>query len=441
MHYKTHSALLATLTTVAAFGASNIHAAAIEFASQSAANLGTAGAGASSAGEDASSAWYNPAAMTQLKGQNLSLSGTVTTSSMRFNDQGSTTAAGSAYTNLGGNAGGVSLVPALYYTRQLNDKLTAGFAFNVPFARITDYDDKWIGRFQSDKTKIESFNLNPSLGFKVSDQLSLGAGISVQKLDAEFTRKISAFGEHDGKLKVDSWSYGFNVGALFKPTDRTNIGLTYRSQVKHNTKGTAEFGIDPNTPAAVAASLRASRLANGDIKADITLPSSTALSVTHWINNKMSIRGELTYIGWSSIDKLDFQRSNGDPLSNTPLNLKDTYRAAIGGTYQYNDRTILRTGLAFDKSPVDNSNRALILPDSDRTWFSAGLGYKVNPQLSIDAAYMYVKFAKAQLNNYSWNSTPATSGGQINNPNAVGNMNGYYDSDAHQFAVQANYKF
>jgi long-chain fatty acid transport protein len=53
----------------------------------------------------------------------------------------------------------------------------------------------------------------------------------------------------------------------------------------------------------------------------------------------------------------------------------------------------VRTGLAFEKSPIQNADERLIqIPDSDRWWASVGLTYKFTEKMAMDLAYTHVFF-------------------------------------------------
>ena len=50
----------------------------------------------------------------------------------------------------------------------------------------------------------------------------------------------------------------------------------------------------------------------------------------------------------------------------------------------------LRAGVAYEKSPIDDSNRQITLPDADRFWTSVGASYKLSNKLSLDLAYSHI---------------------------------------------------
>ena len=70
----------------------------------------------------------------------------------------------------------------------INPKLSFGVALNVPFGLKTEYDTPWRGQLTAIKSEIKTVNVNPSVAYKVSDTVSIGAGVSVQKIEAELSQ-------------------------------------------------------------------------------------------------------------------------------------------------------------------------------------------------------------------------------------------------------------
>ena len=114
-----------------------------------------------------------------------------------------------------------------------------------------------------------------------------------------------------------------------------------------------------------------------------------------------------------------------------PQNFDDTWRFSAGVNYQYDDRTVVRAGVAFDQSPVNNIDRSARLPDSDRWWLALGGRYKYSSALNFDvgAAYIFVK--DGSINN-AGNPPSIASNGLIN---------GKYDNSVIIVSGQFNYRF
>ena len=90
-----------------------------------------------------------------------------------------------------------------------------------------------------------------------------------------------------------------------------------------------------------------------------------------------------------------------------------------------NKQWVVRTGLTWDQSPTNNTNRSPRIPTGDRTIFSLGAGYAVNENLTIDAAYSYLKEESVK----------------VHDQNALNEYSAKYENSANGFAVGATYKF
>lgn len=103
------------------------------------------------------------------------------------------------------------------------------------------------------RAELKTININPTIAAKLSDQLSIGAGLNIQYADAELSNAID-FGligrrvglpttpqGADGAVNIrgDDWSLGYNVGLMYTPSPNTRIGLAYRSGINHELEGKA----------------------------------------------------------------------------------------------------------------------------------------------------------------------------------------------------------
>ena len=172
---------------VLGIGATGAHASGFQLLEQNASGLGNAYAGSAAVAENASTIFYNPAGMTKLKGVNFSGGVNLIRPSFKFDNNGSTGPGGMPLgSNNGGDAGSTGVVPNLYASWELTPQWFVGLGIGAPFGLMTEYDDDWVGRYHSRKFEIQSININPSIAYKVSDRLSLGAGLNWTYLDAEY---------------------------------------------------------------------------------------------------------------------------------------------------------------------------------------------------------------------------------------------------------------
>ena len=68
--------------------------------------------------------------------------------------------------------------------------------------------------------------------------------------------------------------------------------------------------------------------------------------------------------------------------------------------YRMHPQWLLRTGIAYDETPVPNAQRRTPrIPDNNSTWFSLGLGYQANQSISVDFGYSHLWVQNADIHN------------------------------------------
>ena len=388
------------------------------------ATMGNAFAGGAAAAEDASTIYFNPAGMTYLPDNQLVVGLNVARPSANFSNDGSRTAAGVPTTGGdGGDGGSWAFIPYVYYATSLTPDIKVGIGISPLFGLKTEYDQDWVGRYQAIKSDLKTININPSIAFKVNDQVSLGFGVSAMRAGAELSNAVdfgSAIGQSqklDGiaTIKGDDWGFGWNAGAIFQISDTTRLGLSYRSQIHEKLEGNVSFS---NVPGFLGSN---PRFLNGNITAELVTPDSLSAAIFHQINEQWDISSDIVWTRWSSFKDLSIVRTSGATVANIPENWENAIRVAFGTGYKYNDRLKLRAGLAYDESPIPDEFRTSRIPDSDRIWLSLGGGYKLSPTSAVDVAYTHIFFEGSNLNR--------------------DNLKGSYDNYANILTAQYTYSF
>ncbi|HWR57335.1 MAG TPA: outer membrane protein transport protein [Thermodesulfovibrionales bacterium] len=419
---------------------------------QSVSGLGNAYAGGSAAAEDATTIFFNPAGMTRLDGQQVVAGFHIVIPSAKFTNEGSTHVLQSVTRapllgNNGGDAGVTKGIPNLYYSVKLSPRLVLGLGVNAPFGLATDYESGWVGRYHALKSDVLNININPSVAYKLTDQLSAGAGISVQYLKAKLSNAIDfgtldALGKlglpagalrltpqlSDGSVKMegDSWGVGYNLGLLYEFTNSTRMGVAYRSRIDHTLEGDATFS---NVPAGLSP---VPVFRNTGVKADVTLPDSLSVSLFHSITPQWMVMADFTWTNWSLFKELRVKFDNpNQPDSVTTELWQDSYRYSLGLSYVPDSSWIFRTGIAYDTAAVaDAEHRTPRIPDADRFWIALGAGYKISKALSIDIGYAHLFISDEKVN-----KTPTGE-------DAVrGGLVGSYDNNINIVSAQISLKF
>jgi long-chain fatty acid transport protein len=346
------------------------HASGFALIEQNASGLGNAYAGAAAVAGDASTVYFNPAGMTLLPDSQVVVAGHLIKLKAEFSGTVSQTIGGGQ----GGDAGDLSFVPNAYFAHRLSPDLHVGLGVNAPFGLKTEYDADWIGRLQAIKSDLKTINVNPSIAYNVSDQISVGAGVNLQYLETELTNSAGPAGL--AAVKGDDYGWGFNLGALWQLSPATRLGVAYRSEIDFDLEGDASFSALP--------------VLNGDVTAKTTMPDSASLSLFNRLSPAWDLLADVSWTGWSDFDELAIYRTSGALLSYTPENWDDTLRYSVGATWHTSEKLSLRGGVAYDEAPVSDADRTPRIPDGARTWGAVGGQYRLGKASAIDFGYAHL---------------------------------------------------
>jgi len=404
-------AALATLGTGA-------FASGFQIQEQNASGLGLAYSGMAAAVQDASTAFWNPAGQTRLQGIQGAFALSYIIPDTKYTDGPSPPPAVSNFNPAagnGGNGGDSALVPAMYGTWLINPQWSVGLGINAPFGLATEWSAPWQGQFHALRSEIETLNINPTVAFKVNNDISIGAGISYQRLKATLTSAANLAGTSIAQVEGDDWAWGWNIGALFNlVSPDTQLGLTYRSTIGYTVEGNLTVtGVPVATP----------------VKADIKLPSNFSVGISHRLNPKIRLLADWTWTGWDTIQQLTIVNANtGATAQQTNLSFKNSWRVGGGVEWEVHPQWLLRGGLAYDTSPVQDQFRTPRLPDNDRTWLSLGARFAPSPNWWLDFGYTYI-----WVNDGNSQLTPNTL--------PPGNLVGTYKTNINILAAQVSFKF
>ncbi len=113
------------------------------------------------------------------------------------------------------------------------DDLAIGLSVTTPFGSSVTWPEDWQNKANITHIDLKAFNIQPTVAYRFSDWFSLGVGFIYTHGTAKL-EKVQTVAGNDIKLKLedkDAHGLGFNVGAMFKPTDKFGVGIAYRSNV------------------------------------------------------------------------------------------------------------------------------------------------------------------------------------------------------------------
>jgi long-chain fatty acid transport protein len=365
-----------------------------------ASDLGTAYSGWAAVAEDASTAYSNPAGLTrlchtQLVFPVLGLFGytkfTGVTETPAFTYPTPTILEGAAASTL------KALMPSFYLSIPITKRLTFAFNQTNPFGLGSNYRKTSIVRYLSTKSKVAVIDVGPSLGFKVTEQLSVGAGFDAQylmfTLNHLFGPPFSIPADSEQKNNETGWGYGWHSGVLYElPCAR--VGLSYNSRVWFHTKGDSILYVPPIPE----------KFRSGRLRSDAPLPERAQASVYIEVTPQFALMSTLYYTHWRVFNQLKLRRTiffGGEQTDVTiPFGYHDTLDLSAGATYQATRKWLFRTGFQIMTTPSRNQFRAVADPIGPAVIVAVGTRYQQNACLSYDVGYGHSFFIhqSVQLN-------------------------------------------
>ncbi|HUB88645.1 MAG TPA: outer membrane protein transport protein, partial [Dyella sp.] len=179
------------LAVAGALAAPQAHASSFQLKEDSAQAMGRAYAGSATAGGDVSVVANAPAAMSDLKGTYFEADVTAINFSANFTGSAHDVLGNPISGGNGGDAGTTMPVPSFFFATQVSDRWHVGAAFTVPFGFKTEYDNNWVGRYNSIYSKFESIDGTMSASFNVTDNFAIGASAIAQHTTATLSNAIN----------------------------------------------------------------------------------------------------------------------------------------------------------------------------------------------------------------------------------------------------------
>lgn len=349
-----------------------------------------ASAGAAFA-QDAAILFYNPGGATFLEKSELIVGATPTFGRGKFLD---------ANTNATAETTSPTSFPfAVYGVFGLKkvERLKLGLAIYTPFGSTIEWEDGWTGRFALTRLELRSIFFQPTLSYKISDKIGIGAGFIYSNGKVNLQKDIPVLGS-DGnyghaELNGAASGFGFNAGVYYKPTDKISFGLSYRSQVNMKVdNGEATFTV----PSGLAGNFP-----SGKFSSQLPLPQVLTIGSAYKINEKLDLALDINFVGWKAYDTLSFDyEKNTASLIDTKSarNYRNTYALRLGGQYKITSQFTARLGVSYGITPVKDGFVTPETPDANRVSYTVGLGYKIGDQFAIDASFLFTELDRTDTN-------------------------------------------
>lgn len=382
---------ISVLALASVFAAGSAFASAYRIPEQSYSATAKAGANIASS-QYADAAYYDPANMSWIENA-WQIEGDLTyihLTSVKYTD---------ARTSLynGSSKEENFVLPTVFLVSPEYSNFRFGFSITAPYGLAKRWDDAFP-RTSAEKFDLKVFDINPTLSYKINKYFSVAGGVRL----LYSTATVSSYGnvargiEADRYLDGDTTGWGYNLAVSARPDDKSNISVTYRSNVDLKLKGDATLHTS---------------LYNSTVfsRANITIPAPAVLAISgsRTFLDKWTV--ELTWdrTFWSKLKNFDFNydtRITNPVLYSAydaakPKDWKDASAYRIGVTYKMNEKLDLMGGFAYDESPVPEATLGFELPDSDAYLFSLGARYRLTSQMQMGLGLLYDMKTDRTVNN------------------------------------------
>ena len=455
------AALIAGLTLAALGAAGQARAGGFMINEHSALSTGMANA-RTALWDDPSSLFYNPAAITNLDGFQISLGDTLIFPGIEYDPELSRCPTDDPAwdEDCGLPAKGefkVFYPVHFYFTAQITKWLAAGVGLNNPFGLGTFWPEDWDGRYTAYQTDLKTFFVQPSLAVDfariahMSDDVSLsfavtgyyvhGIALIKQKVDTHpfFTESGCPGCEAEMTMEGDSNSggYGFALFAAWKPW--VSFGASVRSNVPLHFTGTASFDAPAEPWADTMRGLGIFPDETGG-STDIELPWNMNFGLAFHGLKKWTFAADLYIELWESYDELrvEFECSTDGSCAGVlnenavyPKDWKTAIQASLGVEYRPIEPIAVRLGASFVSDPTHPDHYDAMLPDGNRLLLTAGFGYRAPKYFKVDLGYMFSR----------WRGVKDNEVGVEDPEQRNGYANGTYTTNAHLLAITFGLSF
>lgn len=415
MTSKNRIMLLSALTGAALLGSGAAHAGGFYLQEQSVRGAGRAYSG-EVADQGAASLWWNPASIGGMQGGEAHVGMSAILPRGKVVDNGTVIQQPLLPTILVGVPVGGDPVarnpiengylPTGAVAYGLTPNIAVGVALTSPYSFTTDYEANSWTRYTADRTRLRTYDVQPSIAVKLGD-LSIGGAVNVEYAKASLGNYLPnlptpAGSSPDGhqQLDGDGWNVGWSAGAQYK-TGPVSLGVAYKSGIKHTLKGNI-------TTTGLLAPYAAG---NGVVaaRAEFRTPWQLTFGGRLAVTDRLTLNAQATRFGWSDFDAIYL--SGGVNLA-LPEHYRDTWAVSTGFDYAVTPRWMLRSGVQYDQTPTQDGQRDARVPDGNRWNFAGGTSYALSPGFTIDAAANYIKVQGAPVDKATLGLPTAPVGAQ-----------------------------
>lgn len=312
---------------------------------------------------DAANVAYNPASITKVDGEAFKASVTYISP---HGDYDLYSKDGTLHDS-GHNRVHFGFAPGSYYVKKINDKDWFGIGAFSRFAMVSEFERNSPVSTNAFVSRLDGISLTPTFAHKFDDKWSAAVGAEINYVRLTMEKNAMLTPVVPTHTKGESYALGWNAAANYAFDDKNEIGVVYRSRIKHSME--ADFNAyNHPTQGHVF----------GDAYGEVTLPESWHIGYSHKFNDRTRVELNAVRTGWDTYDALNITTPMG--LSANPKNWEDGWRYAIGIEHKLSDKYTVMAGYAYDESSIPYNGGDFMVPTGNRRTYSIGARYNDKDQ-------------------------------------------------------------
>lgn len=316
---------------------------------------------------DAANVAYNPASITKVDGEAFKVSATYISPHGEYDLYD----ADGTKLDSGTNRVHFGFAPGTYYVKKLNDKDWFGIGAFSRFAMVSEFERDSDVSTNAFLSRLNGVSVTPTFAHKFDDKWSAAVGAEINYVGLTMEKNAMPGPSVPTHTKGESYALGWNAAANYAFDDKNEIGVVYRSRIKHSME--ADFHAY-NGPVTLS----------GDAYGEVTLPESWHIGYSHKFNDKTRVELNAVRTGWDTYKNLNIMLSNVgygfDGPQNNPKNWEDGWRYAIGIEHKLSDKYTVMAGYAYDESSIPYHGGDFMVPTGNRRTYSIGARYNDKDQ-------------------------------------------------------------
>ena len=327
---------------------------------------------------DAANVAYNPASITKVDGEAFKVSATYISPHGEYDLYGEN----DKLLESGHNRVHFGFAPGSYYVKKLNDNDWFGIGAFSRFAMVSEFERNSQVSTNAFVSRLDGVSVTPTFAHKFDNKWSAAVGAEINYV--RLTMEKNTLWANDNPItpthtKGESYALGWNAAANYAFDDKNEIGIVYRSRIKHSME--ADFNAYN-----VVNPYNSQYLGNfsGDAYGEVTLPDSWHIGYNHKFNDKTRVELNAVRTNWSTYDALNINVTNAGPVHSgmhaSPKNWEDGWRYAIGIEHKLSDKYTVMAGYAYDESSIPYHGGDFMVPTGNRRTYSIVARYNDKDQ-------------------------------------------------------------